>query len=321
MADQGKARGRIEVWRPWSVAGRPSILQWPNWRSDFFQRILKRLGAWVETDIGPGRLVPWLAVFYGLGIVLYFTADREPDIWAAATMAVAAISATVLARNRPVGFPIALAVAAVAAGFATATAKRTIIDHPVLSAPAWNVEVTGFVENHEERERSDRITVRVHGIEGARLSEKLERVRVAVRKGTGPAVGSFVAFKARLSPPIEQLLPGGYDFGRDMYFKGIGASGFVLGRISVKEAPVESNFWLRYATFIDGMRSAIDQRIRAVLKGDHGSIASALITGKRDAISTPVNDAMFVSGLGHVLSISGYHIISVVRAGQDVSPA
>ena len=62
---------------------------------------------------------------------------------------------------------------------------------------------------------------------------------------------------------------------------------------------------------IDGMREAIDKRIRAVLPGDRGSIASALITGKRDAISPQVNDAMYVSGLGHVLSISGYHMAVV----------
>jgi hypothetical protein len=42
-------------------------------------------------------------------------------------------------------------------------------------------------------------------------------VRVSVRKGTAPAVGSFVEFKARLSPPLEPLRPGGYDFARDMY--------------------------------------------------------------------------------------------------------
>src|SRR3974377_55692 len=39
--------------------------------------------------------------------------------------------------------------------------------------------------------------------------------------------------------------------------------------------------------------------------------ARALITGKRDALSAPVNDAMYVSGLGHVLSISGYHMAVV----------
>jgi len=58
---------------------------------------------------------------------------------------------------------------------------------------------------------------------------------------------------------------------------------------------------------LDGMREAIDQRIRAVLPGDKGAIASAVITGKRDAISPPVNEAMYVSGLAHVLSISGYY--------------
>jgi competence protein ComEC len=48
-----------------------------------------------------------------------------------------------------------------------------------------------------------------------------------------------------------------------------------------------------------------------VLPGDKGAIASALITGKRDAISTPVNEAMYISGIGHVLSISGYHMAVV----------
>jgi competence protein ComEC len=48
-----------------------------------------------------------------------------------------------------------------------------------------------------------------------------------------------------------------------------------------------------------------------VLSGDVGSIASALITGKRDAITPKVYDGMFVSGIGHVLSISGYHMAVV----------
>ena len=88
-------------------------------------------------------------------------------------------------------------------------------------------------------------------------------------------------------------------------FNRIGASGFVLGRIRVAEMPHAPSLWLRYATVVDGMREAIDQRIRAVLPGDKGAIASAVITGKRDAITPPVNEAMYVSGLAHVLSISG----------------
>ncbi len=208
-------------------------------------------------------------------------------------------------------FPLLLALAAAAAGFATATVKRAIIAHPVLAAPVWNAEITGFVEVREERERSDRIVVRVDRISAPRLNEALERVRVSVRKGTAPAVGSFVSFKARLSPPLEPLRPGGYDFARDLYFQRIGASGFVLGRIQTAEPPRAPSLWLRYATAIDGMRETIDKRIRAVIPGDRGAIASALITGKRDAISTPVNEAMYISSLAHVLSISGYHMVVV----------
>jgi len=147
--------------------------------------------------------------------------------------------------------------------------------------------------------------LRVERMEGPRVSETLERIRVSLRKGMAPAVGDFVQFKTRLSPPLEPLRPGGYDFARDMYFQRIGASGFVLGRIRVEPPPHPPAFALRYATAIDGTREAIDKRMRAMLPGDRGSIASALITGKRDAISAPVNEAMYISGLGHVLSISG----------------
>ena len=68
---------------------------------------------------------------------------------------------------------------------------------------------------------------------------------------------------------------------------------------------------MRGERLVQGLRDGIDARIRAVLSGDVGSIASALITGRRDAITPTVYDAMFVSGIGHVLSISGYHMAVV----------
>jgi competence protein ComEC len=311
MADPGSARGRTEAWRPWSPAGPRPALAWPDSLSGFARRLAERLHRWALADLAPGRLVPWLAVAFGFGIVLYFTAEQEPTWWAASALVVLTIIAAFLVRHRPIGLPVALAIAAAAAGFATATMKRLLIDHPVLQAAAWNVDIAGFVEVREERERSDRIVVRVYRIEGARLGEKPDRVRISVRRGMAPPVGSFVELKARLSPPLEPLRPGGYDFARDSYFQRIGASGFVLGRIRIAEPPLQPGLWLRYAASIDGLRETIDRRIRTVLPGDKGAIASALITGKRDAISTPVNEAMYISGIGHVLSISGYHMAVV----------
>jgi competence protein ComEC len=285
---------------------------WPVGLRKLSGRAALQLHKWILVEVGPGRLVPWIAVSFGAGIVAYFAVDREPEPWAAVLLLTLTVAVAILARRQTVAFPLALGVAAVAAGFATATIKRAIIAHPVLFAPAWNVDIAGFIEIREERERSDRITVRIERLAGPRFNGPLERVRVAVRKGTAPAVGSFVEFKARLSPPLAPLRPGGYDFARDMYFQRIGAAGFALGRIRTTEPPSAPTLQLRYATAIDRMRDSIDKRIRAVLSGDQAAIASALITGKRDSITTSVNDAMYISGLGHVLSISGYHMAVVV---------
>jgi competence protein ComEC len=96
-----------------------------------------------------------------------------------------------------------------------------------------------------------------------------------------------------------------------MYFHGIGASGFVTGAVKLEPPPDAPGARLRFASLVEGIRDAIDARIRATIKGDAGAIASALLTGKRDALTASVNDAMFISGLGHVLSISGYHMAVV----------
>jgi competence protein ComEC len=206
---------------------------------------------------------------------------------------------------------MALAAAAASAGFALATGKGAQIAHPILQHPLFDAEISGWIEVREERERTDRMVLAVHRMEARRLDAKLERVRLSVRKGTAPPVGAFVQLKARLNPPLQPLRPGGYDFARDLYFQRIAATGFAFGRIKVLDAPAPPGPWLRYAAFFAGIRDAIDARMRAGLPGDTGAIASALITGKRDAISAPVNEAMYVSSLAHVLSISGYHMAVV----------
>jgi competence protein ComEC len=269
------------------------------------------LSGWLSAELAPGRLSPWVPVAFGSGIASYFAADREPAAWVVLPLATAAAAIAFLARRRPFGFPLAVAVAGVLAGLAVATLQAARISHPILKAPIASTALSGFVEIREERERSDRVVIRVERFDAQNAPVVPDRVRVAVRKGSAPPVGSFVDLKAHLSPPMQPLRPGGYDFARDMYFQRIGASGYALGTVKTGSPPATGGFWLRYATVVDEIRETIDDRIRALLPGDKGSIASALITGKRDAISAPVNDAMYVSSLAHILSISGYHMAVV----------
>lgn len=310
--------GRVPWSGAWGVLGRNSPIAVPA-----------RLRAWAAAEFGAGRMVPWLAVAYGFGDVAYFSAEREPAVWAALTLAGIGVAIAIVARRRSFGFPLAAGLAALAVSFAAATLHTAFIAHPVLRHPAWGVAVTGFVEAREEREHSDRIVVRTRTIEGRRLDPALQRVRVVLRPGTAPPVGSFVTFKADLLPPLPPLRPGGYDFARDMYFSSLGASGFVLGGIKTAAPQVASGgAWLRFRADVATMRDAIDQRIRAVIPGDEGAIASAVITGKRGEVSPAVKDAFYVSSLVHVLAIAGFHMAVVtglifffVRGGLALIPS
>ena len=303
---QRHAPSRAWTW-PVGAAGRGWAAAWP--RPEL--AVPARLREWAAVEIGAGRLFPWFAVAFGAGIVVYFAADREPQIWAPWSLTATAAISAVLLRRRPLGFILAVGAFAITAGFAVATLKTTLINHPVLRYPAYSASVAGFVEFREETQKSDRFVLRLERIEAARLSEKPQRVRLSVRRGMAPPAGAFIEAKAQLNPPLPPLRPGSYDFARDLYFQRIGASGFVHGAIRTVAAPDTAGLRLRARAAIETLRDAIDARIRSVLKGDGGSIASALITGKRDAISPAVFDAMFVSGIGHVLSISGYHMAVV----------
>src|SRR5579863_10026219 len=310
MAERGRAPGRAQ-----GVAG-----TWPphggihtgGFTAGFgvWSGALEKLREWVRAEAGAGRLLPWVPIAFGTGIAFYFAADHEPVLPVAIVTALGlGLVAFLLRRGK--FFALAVMAASVAAGFATATFRTAHIAHEVLAKPAYSVSLSGFVEARDIRERTDRFVLRVTQMDGPRLPAKLERVRLSVRKGTAPAVGSFVEFKARLQPPLAPLRPGSYDFSRDLFFQGIGASGFVTGGIKARDPPAAGGFSLRYAAFMQDLRDGIDARIRATLDGDKRAIATALLTGRRDAITTPVNDAMFISGLGHVLSISGYHMAVV----------
>ncbi len=324
MAERHKAKGRVGTWPGTAGIAAPWLRPLPGLAGP----MAARLREWAAAEVAPGRLMPWLPVGFGLGVVVYFSADREPVWWVAAILAAIAMTAAYRLRTSPIGFPVAIGCAAIAAGFATAVVKSRLFDHTILLTSAYSVSVSGFVETREERERSDRIVVRVAAMEGARLTDRPERIRLTVRKGAAPAVGAFISLKARLNPPASPFRPGGYDLARDLYFQQVGATGLALGRIDVQPPPVTPGLRLNFATAIEAIRDGIDSRIRAAVKGDAGSIASALITGKRDALSAPVFDAMFISGVGHVLSISGYHmalvagvVFFIVRAVLALFPA
>jgi competence protein ComEC len=107
MALNEKARTRAKAWDADAGRRRAGLLL-PAGLADRAARLRRLLSEWALTEVAPGRLVPWIAVAFGFGVVVYFTADREPAWWAASALAFVAVGVAILARRRPVGFPLAL---------------------------------------------------------------------------------------------------------------------------------------------------------------------------------------------------------------------
>ena len=305
---ESRARSRA---RTWPVGARPAWgIPWIPWpRSEFITAA--QLRKWAAEELTAGRLLPWLAVAYGFGIVIYFTAEHEPAWQAAVALAAACAMCAVLLRRHLAGFVVTLFLTAIASGFAGATLKTAWIAHPVLRFNASGVTIAGFVELREESQHTDRMVIRVERLEGNRIEGKPQRVRLSVKRGMAPEPGSFVEVKALLDPPLQPLAPGSYDFARDLYFQQIGASGFVRGAIKVITPPSTAGLLQRANAVVQRLRDTIDAHVRAVLPGDKGAIAAMLLNGRRDVISENLYSALFISGVGHVLSISGYHMAVV----------
>ena len=114
--------------------------------------------------------------------------------------------------------------------------------------------------------------------------------------------------RAVLYPVPGQILPGSHDMQREAYFARIGGVGYTYRpgashrrRGRRRQAAAGASELLR-------LRTDMSRRIIAVLPGSTGGVASALITGKRGAISEQVKQAFRQSGLQHLLAIAGLHL-------------
>jgi competence protein ComEC len=132
--------------------------------------------------------------------------------------------------------------------------------------------------------------------------------------------------RARLYPPPAQVVPGGWDLQRALYFAEIGGVGYSFGPARRITAPGDERTG-GWREWLLRLRNDMTNRITEILPGSTGGIAAALITGKRGAIAEEVNQAFRDSGLAHLLAISGMNLALVggfvflaVRGGLALIP-
>jgi len=251
-----------------------------------------------------GATVLWAPVALTFGIWTYFALPQEPTLLLTGFFM---LMATVLfwkARARMGILLLAICIS----GFVLAKVRTEIIATPLLKATTNEIIVSGVVK-HVERvsERRTTIILQPNEIEGMTTVQLPRRLRLSnsIKNGE-PAIGTRVAFKARLSPNASPTIPGGFDYGRQLYFEGIGGSGRITSKIDVLGTTTSASLWLSGA--LNNLRQEIGGRIRQHLQATIAAFAEAIITGERASIPKEVNKSLQISGLAHVLSISGLHM-------------
>lgn len=262
-----------------------------------------------DREVAQRQLFPWLAVAFGAGVLIAFTATQgRPSLAAPLVVAGLTAFAAVVARSSPGLRIVALAICAVALGFAAAVYRVDSVTGPILGR-TMVAPLTATVQTLDERE--DGVRLILHVTSFGDLAEQLRphRVRVSHRGNPVPKPGDTIVATARLLPPPEAARPGGYDFARDAYFRGIGAVGSLVGRVQIRPPGVELPLRLRLLAAIDSARNALTRRIAEANGGQAGAVAAALVTGKRGLIAPETNEILRSAGIYHVVSISGLHMV------------
>ena len=273
------------------------------------------------------HLALWSPVFLALGIGLYFALPTEPEPWMSAPLAaVLLLLAAGAVRAGPLGRVLVLALLLPGLGFGLAVLRSHRVAAPVLSHEMTaNVEgrIAGLDRSASDRPRVLLDRVVIHGLEPG---ETPARVRISLDPATPADLlqpGLRILGQARLSPPPAPSEPGGFDYRRVAWFERIGGVGYA--RTPFVEAPGSDTRALGQLAF--RIRMAASAHIQARIPGQDGAFAAAILTGDRSRIDQATEEALRLSSLYHIVSISGLHmtllaaaVFAIIRYGGAMVP-
>ena len=267
----------------------------------FYKRVLDFLRFEMEAQRDVFFL--WWPVFFGIGIGVYFGLRFEPPMFLTVLLSLVSLSLLILVWRHMVWRGVVFIFCLCVFGFLMAQFHTMRVATPMLVKKTRSVEIIGTIESLEvlEEGSGSRMILTDLAVEGLTPNDTPHKVRLRVRKDEGLLVGQRVQALGQLIPPSGPILPGGFDFQRYMFFKRIGAVGFVYYSPEIlAEAPgvLSAERW----------REIIAVRAKAVLGDRVGSVTTALLTAERSSIEEKDTIAMRESGLAHILAISGLHV-------------
>ncbi len=257
------------------------------------------------------RLPLWLPVFIGIGAGVYYALPQEPLLWASVlSLAILAVLLLLLA-GKPVLRAVVLCLFVTLLGFSAAALQAQNRKTPMLEKRVGPAMVSGTVAEADTlpENKGWRIILSDVALEKRPPEKTPEKVRLQIYKKAfdGDILpGMRISVLAIVNPPPLPVMPGAFNFRRQMYFDGLGGTGYALGPVTLEQA-AGKNGW---SLFWEKLRSSVRRDIAAAFPENTvtASLVSALLAGERDGISKETWENIRAAGLSHLLAISGLHI-------------
>jgi competence protein ComEC len=250
-----------------------------------------------------GRFFPWLAVAMAAGVVAYFALPDEPPRGAGALAFALSAGVALLLRQHFWPRAPALLTAAAALGFASAQLAAWRAPD-IIDLPSRATIATGTVRAVETLPLGRRVLLERARLDDGPALKRTLRIRLRGNDTALIATGDTLRIRTLLRPAQPPAYPGAWDLARDAYFDGMGGFGLALGAAERLDQSPPAGF----ARALQSLRETVTQRVRAVLPGTTGAIATTLLTGSTAPIPDADRAAFRDSGLAHLLAIAGLHI-------------
>lgn len=272
-------------------------------------RIRRSLAASIGDEQRHGHGFLLVPVAIGLGSVIWFLDPVEPSLWVCGLIFVVLTLVRSIVRHGwsrvVLTFACLTFAGMVLAGIETRRRSTVILDSAVTT------DVEGVVERSEAAGTGRlRYIVAVRQTANPVLRRSPERVSLLARAQHAPFEnGTLISGRARLSPPSGPALPGLHDFSFSSYFDGIGAVGYFYRAPQKVDGHKPKAGWSELALRrLFELRRQIGDRVRVTAPGDAGAFAAAIVTDERRAISNDTVEALRISGLAHIVAISGLNM-------------
>ena len=217
------------------------------------------------------------------GAALYFAFPYEPDIPHAYILAIL-LFVIMIWKSVPV---ILRALAIFMFGFMYACAYTHIIDTPQIKSTMRDVNIVGSVYKIDFAHGKSRVYIRTHDDMNVRVSIT-DDLHI-------PNVGDEINAIATLFRPAGAYAPATFDYARWAYFNGLSATGYISD-YKITEA---SN-----GISINSLRDNLH-------KHSNSFLTDSLVLGYKNAVPANDNKIWTATGIGHVWSISGFHMTLV----------